>query len=168
MEPAEAYYRKNAGRWRGSVSFALVDRVAFAATRMSFFDRVRLWSMRLLSSLGPLTMRTSVEIVSATVVVHTTRLSKWGMPLLVGREVLTLAPDGVSATMACEHRLGPTWGLVRFAGEVRVADDARRAEYVLGPWFGTTLRQTGSIEGDTVRLVQETVFSRSEQVLRRA
>ena len=168
--PHRAYYRSVEGAWSGTLDLAITDWGAFRTCPMSLLDRVRMASMALSSRLiGPSRLDTSVD-ASGDEVVHTTRVSKWGMTFMRSTEWLALGPNGHDLTMRIDLRLAPTPWRVRAIppSPARVDETASRASYRF-PWFGTEMRQEAerSADGNTVTLVQETPFSRGVQVLRR-
>jgi hypothetical protein len=172
--PNLAYYRAVAGAWRARLDFAITDRAAFRACAMPAGDRLSLAAMaRLAPRLGGFRLDTSVSFPPGAPgqVVHTTRVSKWGMTLL--RSVDTLTPDanGRDLTMRVDLRLWPALWRVRTVVDgapVRIDAGAREADYRFA-WFGTEMHQHGarSADGATVTLTQVTAWSRGVQVLRR-
>jgi hypothetical protein len=121
--------------------------------------------------LGPLVIETSVDYETNGArgeVVHTTRISKWGMTMYDAVETFTLSPNGKDIAIAREQRAWPSLRRTREVGESRgeVEPSGTKASYVF-PFFGTVMRQTGSIEERGVRIVQETDWSRGEQLLER-
>jgi hypothetical protein len=172
--PNRTYYRSVEGAWCGPLDLVITDWAAFRACPMSLLDRVRLLSMALSSRLvGPARLETTVDASGGAArdeVVHTTRVSKWGLTFMRTTEWLALAPNGRDLTMRIELRLAPTPWRVRVIppSPARVDETASRASYRF-PWFGTEMRQEAerSADGGTVTLTQETAFSRGVQVLRR-
>lgn len=170
--PNEAYYRANEADWRGVFEFVLTDWPAFRASKMSFLDRLRVLFMAYGPKLlGRFTIETSVRVSMGAPegdVVHTTRVAKFGMPLMQGVEWVSLDPDGKHARFRCEHREGPTfWKVRRFEGNAEVAEDAMSVKYTFAPWYGTTLHQTGEIRGRDTVLTQSTAWFRGVQHLQR-
>lgn len=168
--PNRAYYRSVEGRWSGTLDFTITDWAALRACPMSHCDRLRLASMALATRLlGPSRLDTSVD-ASGDEVVHTTRVSKWGLTMMRSTEWLALDANGRDLTMRIDLRLAPASWRVRAIppAPARVDETASRASYRI-PWFGTEMRQDAerSADGRTVTLVQETPFSRGVQVLRR-
>lgn len=169
--PNRAYYRSVEGRWRGTLDFAITDWAAFRGCPMSLADRLRMLSMALSARLvGPARLETSVD-AGGDEVVHTTRVSKWGLTFMRSTEWLALAANGRDLTMRIDLRLAPTPWRVRAIppSPARVDEAARHASYRF-PWFGAEMRQEAerSADGDTVTLTQETPYSRGVQVLRRS
>ena len=173
--PSHAYYRACEGRWSGPLDFVVTDWRALGATPLALADRLTVlslaWGTRFL---GALRIETSVDYASGAargVVVHTTRISKWGLTLLRGIETLRLDANGRDLTMDAETRMVSTpWRTTRFTGAPASVDEAgMRATYRF-PYVGTEMRQRGerSADGTTVTLTQETAFSRGVQVLRRS
>ena len=171
-KPHESYYRANAANWRGSLEYELTDWAAFRACSMGLLDRLRVLFMAYGPKLlGRFTIETSVTVSVGAAqgdVVHTTRISKFGVALMRGVEWVTLSDNGTSATFRCEHREGPNfWHVRRFSGQAEVAQDALSASYTFYPWYGTTLHQTGKICGAETHLVQRTPWFQGVQRLRR-
>lgn len=168
--PHRAYYRAVEGRWQGTLDFAITDWAALRAAPIAAFDRLRLIGMALASRLvGPSRLDTSVD-ASGEEVVHTTRVSKWGLTMMRSTERLVLDPNGRDLVMHVALGLAPTPGRTRSLppAPARVDEAATRASYRI-PWFGGEMRQEAerSADGTTVTLVQETAYSRGVQVLRR-
>ncbi len=171
--PNRAYYEACAGRWACDLDFAITDRAAFRAARMSLVDRLNLlsmtWAPRLL---GPFRLETSVDASAAErgEVIHRTRVSKWGMTLMHSVEHLSLDPNGRDLTMRVEMHMAPLlWRAQHFPpGPASVDASGYQADYQI-PSFGTQMHQRGerSADGTTVTLTQEMTFARGVQVLRR-
>ncbi|MEO8605370.1 MAG: hypothetical protein ABI629_22565, partial [bacterium] len=171
--PNAAYYRAVDGAWCGRFEFIVTDWRAFGAAPLGILDRLRLLSMVYGERLfGALRIETTVSASGAAdaVVVHTTRVSKWGMTLMRSVDTLVLARNGRDLTMRIAMRLAPTLWRARVSppSPASVDADGRCASYRF-PWLGTEMRQRGerSRDGSTVTLTQETAFSRGVQVLRR-
>ena len=171
--PNRAYYRSVEGRWSAPLDLAITDWRAFREAPMSLVDRLRLLSMVAATRLiGPARLETSVDASQADrgVVIHTTRVRKWGMTFMRSVEHITLGTDGQTVSMRIEMRLAPAPWRVRVepAAPAMVDADGSRASYRF-TWFGTAMRQEAerSADGNTVTLVQVTDFSRSVQILRR-
>ena len=167
--PNRAYYRAVEGAWRGPLDLAITDWQAFRRTPMPAGDRLRLLALLATAQLfGVCRLDTSVD-ASGEVVVHTTRVSKWGMTLMRSTEWLTLDANGRDLSMRIAMRYWPMPWRERISVAPATVDAAgRRADYRI-PWFGTEMRQRGERDaaGTAVVLTQETVFSRGVQVLRR-
>jgi hypothetical protein len=168
--PSLAYYRANEGRWQCRFALLVTDWDALRRSPLGWRDRLRVRLMALIPKLiGPLVLETRVDATSRAAmseVVHTTRLLKWGLPLYDAVEVFTLDPNGKDFAIARRERMWPSLSYTHEEGRSRgeVEANGRRAHYVFS-FFGTTLRQTATIEDDGVRILQETPFSRAEQVL---
>ena len=172
--PNRAYYRAVEGRWSAPLDLAITDWPAFRASRTGLADRLRVLSLLVATRLaGPCRLETSVDASSGAArneVVHTTRVTKWGLTFMRSIERITLAADGREATMRIEMRLAPTLWRTRIEPATPAVIDpaGRRASYRF-TWFGTEMRQEAerSDDGTTVTLTQVTDFSRGVQVLRR-
>lgn len=171
--PHRAYYRSVAGHWRGRLDLAITDWTAFRASPLSGADRLRLLSMLLAARLlGPCRLETSVDASGADRdhVVHTTRVTKWGMTLMRSVEHIALAADGRGARMRIEMHLAPALWRSRVESDTPVVVTAAGdgASYRFA-WLGAAMRQEAarSADGNQVRLTQTTAFSRGVQVLQR-
>lgn len=168
--PNRAYYRAVEGVWACRLDLSITDWRAFRAAPMGLAERLRMLAMLASMRLaGACRLDTSVD-ASRNPVVHTTRVSKWGMTMMRSTEWLSLDANGRDGTMRIAMRYWPNLRREQIteAAPFTVDADGRRADYRI-PWFGTEMRQRGECNaaGDTVTLVQETAFSRSVQVLRR-
>lgn len=171
--PNRAYYRSRHGRWAGAFELRITDRAALSAEGLALSDRMNVWSLSLMQRvLGPCRIETSVDAasrISAGEVLHTTRLSKWGITLFRSTEIIALDDNGRDFTMRVAMGLWPRPSHVTRTDDSRGQVDATgtRASYDF-PWLGTRMRQTGECEGESVtRLTQETPFSRGVVVLER-
>jgi hypothetical protein len=101
-------------------------------------------------------------------VVHTTRVSKWGMTQYEAVEVFTLDANGKDLAITRDRRLWPSPQWRREVGESRgeVDPSGTRASYVFA-FFGTHLLQTAVIEELGVRIVQETEWCHRKHLLER-
>src|SRR5204862_7583297 len=109
MLPSHGYYRAVHGRWRGAFEFRITDPDAFARADMGWLDRRRVRSMA--TTIG-LIMDTSVDYETRGkdgTVVHTTRISKWGLTLYDVIETFTLDPNGRDVGIAREERVFPSF-----------------------------------------------------------
>lgn len=171
LPPNHAYFRAVQGRFCAPFAFEISDWPAFRACSMGVLDRLRVLSMLFMARIfGPLRLDTSVAYGGdreRASVVHTTRLSMFGMTFFRSVEQLTLHENGRALTMAGEQRLWPAFFLVRrFEGAGEVDATGTRARYEF-PFFGTRMRQSTELNGDSVRLSQETPWSRGLQPLAR-
>lgn len=163
---ARRYYESVVGRWAGAYTFAITDAVAFRACAMPFVDRRRLASM---PSSGPFTMATSVAFGGGAEVVHTTRVSKWGVTLFRSVESIQLDDDGRSFVLRSTQRFFPAPWSARDFGEARgeVNETSDGATYRI-PWIGgVEMIQRTRMLADGLLLVQQTPWSRAEVTLRR-
>lgn len=167
--PNRSYYRAVEGAWSGPLDLAITDWPAFRRTAMPLGERLRLLAMLASARLfGACRLDTTVD-ASGEAVVHTTRVSKWGLTLMRSTEWLTLDANGRDLSMRIAMRYWPTLWRERITVAPATVDAAgRRADYRI-PWCGTEMRQRGERDaaGTGVVLTQETPFSRGVQVLRR-
>lgn len=170
--PNRAYYDACAGRWACRMQFAITDWRAWRRSRMALIGRLNLAALAAAVRLLALRLDTSVDVSGAArgEVVHTTRVSKWGVTLMRSVDRIALDANGRDATMRVDMSFFPLLGRAqRFPPAAATIDaDARRADYRI-PWFGGEMHQTGELSADgmTVTLIQQTDFSRGVQVLRR-
>lgn len=172
-QPAShAYYRAKHGVWRGELRLVVTDAAALRVVSPRLFDRLRARATAaLFNAVGSLRLDTTLDYQTSGAqgrVVHTTRVSWRGIPLLRGVEQITLHPDGVTATMDRREWAFP-WPIpdVDRGARVVVAPAGDAAAYDL-TWFGAPLRQiTHTVDIDRLRLVQLTSWSRAEVVLER-
>jgi hypothetical protein len=154
--PSHRYYRSMHGSWRCTVDFALTDRPAFWASPMGWVDRLRVLSLVWVQRwIGPPVLETTVDYTGGTEVIHTTRVSTWGMTGFRSVERMTLDPDGRRATMRGDQ-LGE--------GTVEIDETATRAHYTFR-WVGVRMDQHTEVVPEGLKLVQETPWSRSVQLL---
>ena len=170
--PNRAYFRANEGRWTSPFRFVITDSAAFFRSPMGFLDRIRALSMAWLPRLlGPLVLETSVHSRSRGdqgIVIHTTRLRKFGITLYEAIETFTLHDNGQDVAIERVQRLAPAFSYSREVGESRAEVDpsATRAVYQF-PFMGSPMRQVATVEGDGVRIHQETAWSRADAFLHR-
>ena len=168
--PVQLYYAPLHGRWQCPFEFEITDFTALRAAKMRAFDKLRLWSTVWMSRLlGGLTMRTMLDYQtsgSAGVILHTTRVSKWGITLLASEESFTVDADGRSFVMRGGQRMIPTYWHVQPFGEGRGTVDASatRVTYRF-QWLGVEMLQETVSTENTVTMTQTTPFSRGVQRL---
>jgi hypothetical protein len=168
--PNHAYYRSCHGSFRCELDLAITDWAAFRACRMGSMDRLRMGALVLWPKLiGRFVFETTVDYTTNGArgeVVHTTRVSKWGITFLRGVEILSLDENGRDFRLRAEHRFWPAmWRVRKFDGHGQVDETGTRATYSF-PWFGTTMRQTTLAEEGGATITQETEWSRGVQRLR--
>jgi hypothetical protein len=170
----QRYYESVTGRWRGHIDFALTDRQALLRSRLRLVDKFNLIAMTWLVRLfGRLTIETSVRILTetgGTGVLHTTRITKWALPLFISEERIDLDDGGNTATIRLVMRTAPLLWSRRVSppGTVALDTDGCGARYRF-EWLGADMEQHGRVSDDhnTVTLEQTTAFSTSRQVLAR-
>ena len=140
---------------------------------MRGFDKLRLRMMVWLAKwTGALTMHTSLDFAShgvSGVMLHRTWITKWGMPLMLSRESITMDANGRDFLMRGGLRLIPSYWNHRSFGEGRGSVDvtSTRASYDFD-WLGIPMHQESLSTLDAVTLTQTTAFSRGVQRLQRA
>ena len=168
--PSMMYYRAVEGRWSGPLVFSAARNAAFVRARAPWIDRARARVLALLARLGlRLLMQTSVDAssrIARNEVVHTTRLSKWGLTLYESTELLTLELNGRDVLITRRERVAPSRRFSEQDGHCRAEVEASSlcARYFI-PFFGGVLRQTARIEFGCVRLVQEADVMRGTALL---
>jgi hypothetical protein len=168
--PSLMYYRAVEGSWSGSITFSAARNSDIADARAPFMDRVRARVLALFARVGlKARLQTSVDATSRIArneVVHTTRISKWGLALYESEEIFTLDPNGRDVLVARRERILPSRVFIEQDRHSRaeVADTSLSARYFL-PFFGGVMRQTASVEFGCVRLVQEAEVMRATALL---
>ena len=165
--PAYRYYTSLVGAWSGDFSFEITSDVALREWR--FLDRMTLRFMSLLVRLfGPLRMSTTLRRgAHDDELVHTTLVTKLGVPLYATEETISLSDDGTTLQMKGTQRSVPPLGpRVAYESRGEVAGSADRATYFI-PFFGAELTQRTQIVPEGLRLTQETSASRGHVVLAR-
>jgi hypothetical protein len=160
--PSLCYYLSVEGRWLGSFQLSAADSGGGLLTRLL---------ARAASLLSPLQLETSVDAsggLERGEVIHTTRVSKWGLPFYEATETFALDPNGLDVAVSRRERILPSTRYRHEQGlsHARVEPSARRAHYRF-PLLGSVLEQTVSIEDAGVRIVQQAPGLRGEALLRR-
>lgn len=152
------------GRWRGQFSITMTDPSALAHAVPSRVDRFA-WRVTILNDqlFGTPWLETNVDYrtgAAHNVVVHTTLLRQFGMPVVWGREVIRLDPNGTGFTLDGSHHFPWRWWwacAVHGTGQISTAADS--ASYVFD-YMGTRLTQTTIHESlDVLVVTQQTAFS---------
>lgn len=167
--PFARYYRLHHGRWRGELRFWITDERALRAAAIPTIDRARIRAMAAISrALGFVWIHTRVDCdaLGDGRVLHETRLSRAGVTLLVGREVISPRADGRSGTLRIDHRFPPFGARAWDDGEVTVDEIAAGAVYDL-PWIGGRLRQRTRVVPDGLKVEQDGPFAVGEVCLLR-
>ena len=95
---------------------------------------------------------------------HTTRVTRFGLPLLRSSETITLAADGLSFVIEGWQLFLCRREPYRATGTITA--DGQGAHYPI-TWLGAPLDQTTRIEGRCLRLCQQTAWSAGEVLLER-
>lgn len=161
--PSVRYYRSLVGRWSGSFELRVKDRDALG--RQPLFARLVGMAVRLD---GRARIATTLAAQAPDRFLHTTRVTRFGLPLLRSRETITLAPDGISFVIEGWQRF--LWRHDPYRGEGQITADASGAHYPI-TWLGAPMTQTTRIEGPegqpSLRLLQQTVWSEGQVLLKR-
>lgn len=170
--PSHVYYRACEGRWGCDFELEITDLAAFRACPMAWIDRRRVASLvGWRRWTGPFAFVTTVDYASRGAqgeVVHTTKISRWGVDFLASVEVIRLDANGRDFTLRGEQRLWPTgrWRARGLEGRGQVDAAATRASYDFG-WFGTRMQQDTLRHALGVDIEQRSPWSRGTQRLRR-
>lgn len=170
--PSHAYFRPKHGRWAGEYVFAVESLRALFAGAMGRQDKIGFAALGLLCRvLGALRIETTVD-ASALLegrVHHTTRISKWGIPLQSSEESFALGADGRTLAVTGAVRTVPLWWLARPYRDSRgeVDEAGQCASYELA-WSGSKIVQRSTPDGDALGFVQEADGCRATFVLRHA
>lgn len=153
------YYEALIGHWLGALSFRTTRFRGGGAQALP---------VKLAGALSPLlggvVMKTTLEPAGDDFV-HTTRVEKWGRPLLRSEERIVLESDGRSIRMHGEmQELGR--GHAQYEATGTIAEAADGAEYRI-PWLGTAMVQTTRVTAVGLELEQTTPFSFARVLLQR-
>lgn len=164
------YYQRKEGRWRGRFRFAITDVEALAASGLGRLDR---WSLRLtdlLSRSGRAVLWTTVDATTRreqNEVLHTTRLSIFGITLLRSDETMCLDTDGRNLVMKGRQSALPWLAKpVEWIAPGAVAEDHDGAVYHI-PFYGTTIKQEMRMTPEGLEMTQTSPFSEAVVVLQR-
>ena len=150
-----AYYRACVGRWVCPFAPDVSD---FPALRhaLGAAAALGLWAMaRWPRALGTPRLHTTVSYTPDGEVVHTTRATWFGLPLMRSRELIKLDPDGRHLRMRGQSRSSMTaWRVDRIEGEGEVNAETTRASYRIR-FMGADMVQTTLREPNRVTLTQE-------------
>lgn len=159
--PTVRYYRAMTGSWSGPYRFVITDPAAMRAAVPAWWDRR---GLLLMHALGGARMSTTVAFRADDEVLHTTRVTAWGLPALSGVEVFRLADDGRSLSVRMVQRFAPLFRPPRDFGEGSgvVADPEVGADYRL-PWLGgCVIEQRVRVVAGGVALAQTSAWFRAE------
>ena len=95
--PQHRYFRAKEGHWAGKIRFGVTDLDGLKASSVRWADKWSFRSMSLASRLSGLVMRTTVDYASGgdrNEVLHTTRVSNFGVPVYRSAETIFLGDDG--------------------------------------------------------------------------
>ena len=161
--PSVRYYRSLVGRWSGSFELRVKDRDALG--RQPLFTRLVGMAARLG---GRARIATTLAAQAPDRFHHTTRVTRFGLPLLRSSETITLAADGISFVIEGWQRF--LWRREPYRATGTITADGQGAHYPI-TWLGAPLDQTTRIEGPegqpSLRLMQQTVWSEGKVLLER-
>ena len=167
--PFSRYFTPKQGQWSGAFHFTLTRWRALLSSPVGLFDRVSVLSLAALCGLfGPLSIETSVEVarLHQGEVLHTTRISRWGLTLYRSVERFLVDTDGRRLKVEGEQWSLPWRWRPRRYQESRgeISEDGARASYLLS-WLGASLRQESTPEGPRLRFTQDTDWSHADFIL---
>ena len=161
--PNLRYYRALVGRWSGRFELRVTDGNALA--QQPLFTRLVGFTARFG---GRAKIATTLDEAGPDRFLHTTRVTRFGLTLLRSRETIALSSDGSTFIIQGWQRF--LWRHDPYRGEGQITADASGAHYPI-TWLGAPMTQTTRIEGPdnepSLRLVQQTVWSAGEVLLKR-
>ena len=161
--PNQTYYLACVGQWSCAFDAEVHD---FGELRAAI-GFVNALGLLLISRWPAVRLTTTVSVESPTLVVHTTKVSWFGLPLVWSREDLVLDEDGQSFQMTSTMRSLPLpWVVERVEGPGSVADDTRSATYHID-MYGAQKLQTTRRSANQVTLEQVLPGYRAEHPLER-
>lgn len=168
--PHLRYFRAKEGHWRGKVRFEITDRRRLRAGPVRRADRWAMRSMALVSRyLSRPVLSTTVDATSRAhrnEVLHTTRMSNFGVTLFRSTETIHLGDDGLGFRMTGAQGFFPRLGAATaWAAHGAVAPDHDGAVYHI-PFFGAPMEQRTRMTADGLEIVQTTPFSRATVLLK--
>jgi len=150
-----AYYHACVGRWACAFTPEVSD---FGALRRALGTAAALglWAMtRWPACLGASRLHTTVSYAPGGDVMHTTRVTWLGLPLMRSRELITLDPDGRHLRVRGESRSSVTpWRKDRIEATGEVSTATTRASYSIR-FMGAEMLQTAERDAERVTLTQE-------------
>lgn len=156
---AAQYYDALTGAWSGHYHLQVRDRKALSTLPA----RVRLTGF-MAGVDGNMTMSTTLQRIGNGVYSHTTRMSRFGIPLLTSDEKITISGDGTEFVISGQQRM-PFWR-EPFEGTGSIDEDALGADYPIS-WLRQPLRQRTRVQPEGLLLTQETSWSFASVLLRR-
>lgn len=164
------YFEPKGGAWEGEYLFTLVDARTLWYGDLSRVQCVLFVALAITCRLvGALRIQTTVDTagIEAGRVVHTTRISKWGMTLQRSTETFVPQPDGLRFEIDGDLSMAPfPWIRWHYTGSWgRVDEQGERASYRLA-WRGAYLSQQTAMQGTALAVAQETDGCRAEFALR--
>lgn len=162
--PNVQYYRLCTGSWQAPLDLRLTSlRNLFQS--VSWLDALGFIAIRCVPH-WLRKLETCVWFEGETII-HTTHASCMGLPIMAGREVITLSDDGEGLTLAGTQRIAPFWWRQQTVSATGHVDpEARTAHYQL-TWFGSPMTQDASASPNAVTLEQSTNwFSGTQRLVR--
>ncbi len=166
--PHHRYFRAKEGRWRGKIRFALTDARGLRASTLSLADKWSLRSLSLASHLSALVLTTTVDYAGRghlNEVLHTTRVSNFGLTVYRSAETIFLNDDGRSFRIEGREAFFTFLRRSEWVAEGAVATDHDGAAYRI-PCFGLTMEQETRMTPDGLEIRQQTAFSRATILLK--
>lgn len=169
--PGYAYFRPKHGRWTGAYVLTSESLRALFSGSMGFFDKLTFALLGLVCRvLGPLRIETSVDAskLEDARVYHTTRVSKWGLPLMWSEEWFTFDAEGQTFAVSGGVRSLPFgWVVHPYRESHGTIDDKGQCASYDFRWAGSRVRQRSNPRPDGLQLVQELDGCRATFVLRK-
>ncbi|VTT98836.1 Uncharacterized protein OS=Plesiocystis pacifica SIR-1 GN=PPSIR1_40060 PE=4 SV=1 [Gemmataceae bacterium] len=165
--PHHRYFRAKEGHWRGKIRFAVTDPRGLRASSVRWADKWSFRSTSLASRLSGLVLRTTVDYASGgdrNEVLHTTRVSNFGVPVYRSAETFFLGDDGRSFRIEGREAFFPFLRRTVWTGSGEVATDHDGASYLI-PVFGLTMEQETRMTADGLEITQRTAFTRADILL---
>jgi len=146
----------------------VTDKRGLRASSVRWADK---WSLRTLgvaSRLSGLVLKTTVDYASRrheNVVLHTTRVLNFGVPVYRSAETIFLSEDGYSFRIEGRESIFPFLRSANWAAEGAVAEDHDGAVYRI-PCFGLTMEQVTRMTADGLQITQRTPYTRADILLK--
>lgn len=166
--PHHRYFRAKEGHWWGNIRFKVTDPAGLKASSVRWADKWSFRSLSLASRLSGLVMRTTVDYASGidrNEVLHTTRVSNFGMPVYRSAETIFLGDDGRSFRVEGREGFFPFLRWRDWGATGEVAGDHDGASYRI-PVFGLTMDQVTRMTADGLEVTQRTAFTQASILLK--
>ena len=166
--PHHRYFRAKEGHWRGKIRFEITDSRGLRASSLALAQKWSLRSLALASRLSGLVLTTTVDFTGPAhpaEVLHTTRVTNFGMPAYRSAETLVLHDDGRSFRIEGREAFFPFLRRTDWSATGAVAIDHDGAAYRI-PCFGLTMEQETRMTAGGLEVVQRTEFTQARILLK--